>query len=121
MTLSTLEINQLRADAEDYLPDTCTIQTITRTRSTDGGWTEAWANTYTSVACRVAPMLASQDERIEGEQMTAVTRWVLTLHHDQTVDETMRVVHDSETFEIAHMEDTHSNRTAKRVYLRRLD
>lgn len=120
-SLSTQELAKLRAAAEDYLPDTCTIQTVTRTSDGMGGWSESWANTYTSVACRLAPVRSSQGQRMEGEQLAAVSRWVLTLHHDQVIGEQDRVVHGGETYEVAHMEDTHSNRTAKRVYLRRLD
>jgi len=121
MNLTTLELAQLRADQLDYWPDTCTIQTVTQTRDTQGGWTETWANTYTSVACRVAPMLSQQQEEIQGEQVQALSRWVLTVAHNQALSEAMRVVHDSETYEVDHLEDTHSNRTAKRAYLRRLD
>jgi SPP1 family predicted phage head-tail adaptor len=121
MNLSTTELNQLRADAESFLPDTCTIQTVTQTRDTQGGWTESWANTHTSIECRLAPQTQSGVETIEGGQVTSISRWVLTLHHDQTIDETMRVVHDSQTYEVEHLEDTHSNRTARRVYLRKLD
>jgi len=121
VNLSTTEIAQLRADQADYYPDSCTIQTVSRSRDTQGGWTETWANTYTSVKCRMAPMLSQQKEEVQGEQLQALTRLVLTVAYNQTIDETMRVVHDSQTFEVDHMEDTHSNRTAKRIYLRRLD
>lgn len=121
MSLSTSEIAQLRSDATAYQPDTCTLQTVTLTSDSQGGWTESWANTYTSVGCRLAPVQTSEPEEIEDEQVQALSRWVLTIAHDQTIDETMRVVHDSETYEVDHLEDTHSNRTAKRVYLRRLD
>jgi hypothetical protein len=119
--LSTAELARLRADAEDYLPDTCTIQTVSRASDGLGGWTETWSNTYTGVACRLAPVQTAQGEIVEGEQVSALTRWILTVAHDQALDETMRVVHGGETYEVAHLEDTHSNRTAKRVYLRRLD
>ena len=121
MSLSAQELVQLRADAEDYLPDTCTIQTGSNTRTTDGGFTTAFSNTYTSVPCRLAPLQAGQMERLEGDQQTAVTRWVLTIAYDQAIAEGNRVVHDSETYEIEHLEDTHSNRTARRAYLRRAD
>ena len=120
-TLSTQELAQLRADAEDYLPDTCTLQTVTRTKDAQGYWAEAWADTYTNVPCRLAPQRMARAEGIEGDKLAAVTGWVLTLHHDQAVDETMRVVHDGETYEISQLEDTHSNRTAKRVQMRRVD
>ena len=121
MTLSTLEIAQLRADQADFCPDTCTLQTVTRTDDDQGGWTESYANTYTSVSCRLSPMTTSQVELVEGAQVQAASRWVLTVAHNQAIDETMRVAHSSETYEIEHLEDTHSNRTAKRAYLRRLD
>lgn len=121
MTLSTQEIAQLRADQSSYFPDTCTLQTVARTSDDQGGWTESWANTYTSVACRLAPERTSQAEQLEGDQIAALSLWVLTVAHNQALDETMRVVHASETYEIMRLEDTHSNRTAKRAYLRRLD
>jgi len=121
MSLSANELAQLRADAEAYLPDTCTIQTATESRTAIGGFTETFANTYTSVACRLAPIRTDQGERLEGHQIAALGRWILTLHHDQVIAEGDRVIHDSETYEVAHIEDTHSNRTARRVYLRRVD
>ena len=121
MSLSTQELTQLRADAADYFPDTCTIQTVTRAEDDTGGYSESWANTYTGVACRMAPIRSDQPERVEGDQVQALSRWILTVAHDQAMDETMRVVHDGETYEVAHLEDTHSNRTAKRAYLRRQD
>ncbi len=121
MVLSTLELSQLRADAADYWPDTCTIQVVTRTADGRGGWTEAWTDTYTSVACRLVPMAAGWGEVRESEQITSLTTWILTVAYNQTIDESMRVVHDSETYEVERMEDTHSNRTARRVYLRRAD
>ena len=121
MSLSTQEIAQLRADAADYMPDTCTIQTPTHTKDAQGGWTTAWADTYTSISCRLAPLPMQQGAEMEGEQVQAVSRWVLTVAYNQAIAENYRVVHDSETYEVVRMEDTHSNRTAKRVYLRRLD
>ena len=121
MTLSTQEVAQLRADQADFYPDTCTLQVVTRTGDSQGGWTETWANTYTSVSCRLSPMTTSQVELVEGAQVQAASRWVLTVAHNQAIDETMRVVHSGETYEIEHLEDTHSNRTAKRAYLGRLD
>ena len=121
MSLSTLEIAQLRGDQDDYFPDTCTLQTVAKTSDDQGGWTEEWTNAYTSVACRLAPIRASLVETLEGDQISAASRWILSVAHNQTIAEDMRVVHDSETYEIEHLEDTHSNRTARRAYLMRLD
>ena len=121
MSLSIREMAQLRADAADYWPDTCTIQTGTESRNASGGFTTTYANTYTSVKCRLAPLISTQMESLESHQIAAVTRWVLTVAYNQTLTEKDRIVHDSETYEVARLEDTHSNRTAKRAYLRRVD
>ena len=119
--LSTLEIAQLRGDQDDYFPDTATLQTVARTSDDQGGLTEVWSNTYTSVSCRLAPIRASLVETPEGDQISAASRWILSVAYSQVIAEDMRVVHDSETYEIEHLEDTHSNRTARRAYLMRLD
>ena len=121
MTLSTLEIAQLRADQADYWPDTCTLQTRTLASDGMGGQTETWANTYTGVACRVSPQQVGRGESIQANQVAATTSWVLTVAYNQTLAETMRCVHGGETYEIMELEDTHSNRTAKRAYMRRID
>ena len=121
MSLSTAELAQLRADAEDHLPDTCTIQSRSSGRTTDGGVTFAYTNRGAAIECRLAGLTTQQGEALEGGKLTSLTRWVLTLHHDQTIVETDRVIHDGGTFEVTHLEDTHSNRTARRVYLRKAD
>ncbi len=121
MSLSTLEIAQLRGDQDDYFPDTCTLQKVARTSDDQGGFTEVWSNTYTSVSCRVSPIRASLVEMLEGDQVSAASRWILSVAHNQAISEDMRVVHDGETYEIEHLEDTHSNRTARQAYLMRLD
>ena len=104
MSLSTGELAQLRLSAESYLPDTATIQTVSLASDGMGGMTPTWSNTYTGVACRLAP-LSSKDEAMVGDQPAATTRWVLTLHHDQAIAEKNRVVHASETYEVVGMAD----------------
>ena len=122
MTLSTLELSQLRVDCETYLPDTCAIQTVTRSSDGAGGWSEAWADASTAVECRLVPVKqATRIAGLPGGQVTEPSSRQLVLHHDQSVASTQRVVHSSDTYEITQMEDTHSQRGTKRVYLRRLD
>lgn len=121
MAISATELARMQATAEDHLPDECTIQTVTRTVDAIGGWSESWADTHTGVACRLAAVQARAAEAMVGAELAAVTSWVLTVAHDQALDETMRVVHDGETYEIAQLEDRQSWRTAKRAHLRRVD
>ena len=54
-------------------------------------------------------------------EVQAITRWVLTVAHNQAISEQDRVVHGGETYEVARVDDTHSNRTARRAYLVRVD
>ena len=90
VTLTTLQLAQLRLHREGSLPDTCTLQTATVTADAFGGQAVSWANTYTSVECRLAPITARQAEQIEGEQVAAFNAYVLTVHHDQAISDAMR-------------------------------
>lgn len=121
MTLSTLELSQLRSDQGDYFPDTCSFQAVTRTSDSQGGWTESWDDTYTGVACRIAPQIFAYGESMPGHQVQSQSAWVLHVAHNQSVDTEWRVVHDGVTYEIVQLESQHSNRTARQVYLRRLE
>ena len=118
MSLSTLELAQLRSDADDYMPDTCDIQTVTRTVDAYGGWTEAWADTYETVSCRLAALTTTRPEGIDGSELGSFTRWLLAVPYNQTVDATMRVVHSSVTYEIEAVDDLQSHRASRHAYLR---
>ena len=120
MGLSTLELSQLRADADAYMPDTCIIYDLTMTIDAIGGQSESWAAAAT-VDCRLAPQTAGLGEVINAAQIVSVTNWVLTIAYDQAIDATQRVAVNSDTYQVERVEDQHSNRTARRVYLRRLD
>ncbi len=119
MTLSTLELTQLRAEAEGYLPDTCTLQTVARTRDSMGGWTESYSNTYTAIPCRIWQQTGG--ERDVAGRMSEVTRWVLNVAHDQALDATMRVVHGGNTYQVNDVNDDGSERLQRRAWLTRIE
>lgn len=118
MTLTTLELSQMRDDAEDLLPDTCTLQTVARTLDSMGGWSEAYSAQHTGVPCRV--WLMRGGEYPVGARMSEVTRWVLNVPYDQALDATMRVVHGSETYQVNDVNDTGSERLQRRAWLTRI-
>lgn len=120
MSLSTLELAQLRSDASVYMPDTAIIYSKTVTITTMGGQSEDWTAAAT-VSCRLAPLTLNMGEVLGGAQLTSPTAWVLTIAHNQAIDATQRVEIDSDTYQVERVEDDHSNRTARRAYLRRLD
>lgn len=123
MNLSTLELTRMRDEADAYMPDTCTLQAVTRTADSMGGWSESWGETYADISCRLSALTVTRPEGeiAQGNQLTSPTAWVLTVGYSQEVDVSWRVLHGSEYYEITQLEDTHSNRTAKRLYLRRED
>lgn len=118
--LSAKELSDMRTIADDWLPDLCTIQTPTQSTGDMGGITESFANTYTSVACRVDPMGAG-DESLVNEALEGQSGWWLNVPHDQDVDITYRVVHDSVTYQIKSVVDTQSYRTIRRAAMVRVN
>jgi len=119
MSLSALELAQMQADADDYMPDTCVIYDPTVTIDAMGGQSMSWTAAAT-VPCRLAP-LSGLGEVINGAQITSVTSWVLTIAHDRAIDATERVATGGDTYQVESVEDQHSNRTARRVYMTRLN
>jgi len=116
---STQMLADLRAVQADFLPDTCTLRAVTRSSDGQGGWTDAWADTYTGVPCRLAVMPIQGGESAAGSQVTSLSAWVLHIPWDQAVDPEWRVVHEGITYEIVQLEASHTNRTATQVHLRR--
>lgn len=118
--LSTKELTDMRTLADDFFPDTCTIQTNTETTGALGGVAHSWANTYTDVACRLDPQnFGSEgvnDAALEGKSM-----FVLNIPYDQAISIEDRVIHSSKTCEVASVWDTHSYSTIRRAVLVRVD
>jgi len=121
MTVITArEITSMRLIADDYLPDTCTIQTLTETTGAMGGTSQTWANTYTNVACRVDPV-TGQGEAVIAFALEGKALWRLNIPYDQAIDIEDRIIHDSVTYEVASVEDTQSYRTIRRATLVRVN
>lgn len=118
--LSSKELSDMRAVADDFFPDTCTIQTPTTSTGSMGGVTNSYANTYTSIACRVDPMGAG-DEALVNAALEGRSGWWLNVPYDQTIDITYRVVHSLVTYEIKSVMDTHSYSTIRRAAMVRVN
>ena len=123
MSLSTYELAQTRLDTEEYLPDTCTIQTRSNAADGIGGQTVTWANTYTSVPCRIwlriGGALGGREQAV-GDEPTAVTVWTISVHWDQALDNTMRVVHGGYTYEVNVLNNDGTGLLQRRAWLTRL-
>jgi len=122
MSLTPGELAGFRDTADNILPSTCTIQTVTRTSDGMGGWSEAWVDTYTDVACRLGVQARGMAvETEQGARIVTVRSYVLTLEYDQAVHPHDRVVVGGNTYEVSEVLDGHTWITVKRVSLERLD
>lgn len=119
--IGALELESLRNAQESILTDTCTIQTVSQSSDGLGGFTDTWANTYTLVPCKLAPLGAGSGREDEGAAFVVGAGWVLRLHWDQAISSGNRVVLGGDTYEILSVEDDHTIRTARRARLKRID
>ncbi len=114
--LTAQELTDMRIVADDFFPDTCTIQTPTTSTGAMGGIANSFANTYTGVICRIDPM-GPGDERLQSEALEGRSGWWLNIPYDQAVAIENRVVHDGATYEIRSVVGTQSYRTIRRAAL----
>ncbi len=119
--LTAQELTDMRAIADDFFPDTCTIQTPTASIGAMGGIGVSYANTYTNVACRLDPQGPGGGEAIVNEALEGKSGWMLNIPYDQDIDITYRVVHDGVDYEVARVSDTQSYRTIRRALLTRVN
>lgn len=119
--ISTKELTKMRAIADDFLPDTCTIATQTQTVDALGGVSISYANTYTLVKCRLDPIGESGSERISAAEFAAGSQWMLNIPYDQAITVKDQITHSSKTYEVVRVWDTHSYSTIRRASLKRID
>lgn len=119
MTVVTAsEMADMRAIADDFFPDTCSIGTAAQGVDSTGSPTETFTATYTNVPCRVDP--ADGDEEIRNLALEGQSSWWLNIPFDQPIDETYQVIHSSITYQIKSIWDTQSYRTIRRALMVRV-
>ena len=118
MSVTAAELAQLRTDAEVWLMDTCTIQTLTQTTDALGGVVVSYANTYTDILCRIDPVSASTTaEVVRNSALESVSYYQISLKHDQPIGANNRVVHNGTTYEVIRMIGNNSLVTLTRAIL----
>jgi hypothetical protein len=118
--LDATDLATLRTDLEALLPDTCTINYVTRTADGAGGWTEATTARGTSIACRIMPMQFGAFAGISADQLKEGRAWVLSVANDQTVEIDDQVVVGSNTYHVKQLNTDESEIGLTRAYLERL-
>jgi hypothetical protein len=116
MSLTAEEIASMQAAVGDWLPDTCTIQTVTTTVGPIGGVTESYANTYTGISCRLDPTSPSLETIQAFGIAQAATVVYVYLPYNQAIEATDRIVHDSNTYEVKGLiSDSPSHNLSRQV------
>jgi len=121
MALTDAELENMRDDAELYLPDTCTILSLTTAKDDIGGDTQSWGTAATSVSCRLDAANWQARAAAEADRFTVHSAWILFVPYDQTIATGNRVVIDSETYRVMNIDDTHDWRILKRAFVDRAD
>lgn len=106
MTLTAAELARIRTDFEGQILDqTCTIQTKTETSDGMGSHYDTWANTHTSVPCRLGVRTSAGNLSEAGAKEVFPDEYTLNVHWDQAIAEGNRVVVGSSTYEVVHVKD----------------
>ena len=112
--LTSEELSELQAWVEaNALPDTCDIYVCTQTNA-KGSVSKTYTLTYSGIACRMMPQSNAGQENAAGDKVQAVTRFWLTLPHDQAISALDRVVRDAVTYEVLGVYKGHDLNTAVR-------
>jgi hypothetical protein len=116
--LTTSELDQIRADIETLLPDTCDILSLTRTSDNAGGWSEAWGTATASVSCRFD--FRNGRENVDNAELTPYSGAVLSLPYDTTITTENRVYFSSVTYAVTSVNVNQSKIGVKRATLERV-
>ena len=110
--LSSDELAAIRAEQVATMPDTCTVQSVTRTADGMGGFTEDWDDSA-SYACRLS--VTSGRELEIAARITNQRAVTITLPHGSAVTTGSRLVIGSQTYEIITVLTSGAWSTALRV------
>ncbi|MDP2950168.1 MAG: phage head closure protein [Chloroflexota bacterium] len=118
MTLSSADLAYVRSQAAVALPDTITIERLTRADDGAGGQTETWTIAYADVPARLSERTGREGIMAARESVEA--DWVLTLPYDQDITEADRIIHASLTYEVVFVNTGRSYDTVRRCFLARI-
>lgn len=113
--LSAEELQQMRDDIEDLMPDTCNILSLAYTRDNQGGMIETWGTATASVPCRIDFNFGR--ETLTGGAIQPFTRAMLSVPYNTTITASNRVAWGSYTFNVVAVNLGQSWLVVKRAVL----
>lgn len=111
------EIAGMRATQESALPDVCTIKRVSTAPDSHGGSTESEIYLLNR-PCRFKPLKGG--EEVFSGVFAESGDCMVTLVHNQAIDELDKINFENVDYEVCHIEDSQSWTTAKRVMVRRV-
>ena len=116
--LQSNDLTYARAESQKAMPDSITIQRKTLVSDKQGGFTEDWASVYQNVPGRVS-VTGSSESMAAGRQDVQIDA-TLTIAYDQSVEQSDRVLHGDETYEISSVDSGKTWALARRCQMRRV-
>ena len=111
------ELNEMRSEIANTLPDTCAILSVTMVGDGFGGVTETWGTATASVACRMDHKRGV--EAVTGGAVTAYQGNMLSLPYSTTITTKNRVVYGGGTYAVKSVSEG-SALLVKRVEVERI-
>ena len=116
--LQSSDLTYARAESQKALPDNITIQRKTLLSDQQGGYTEAWSAVYQNIQGRVS-VTGGSESMAAGRQDVRVDA-VLTIAYDQSIEQSDKVEHGGETYEIISVDSGKTWALVQRCQMRRL-
>lgn len=106
MTLTSGELAAIRSDFRTQILDsTCTILRPATSPDGAGGLTSADGTVASDVACRIGRAQTRGGAGESAGQLAYPDAYILDVAHDQDLAEGDRIVANSTTYEVVHVED----------------
>lgn len=112
--LTAAQLARMRQTLTNMLPQSATLQTVTRTSDGMGGWTES-LSTGTVVKCRLDPHSPTAAEALAGDMETVAVRYRLTVPYDAPLTAASRVTVDGHTYRVIQVDADHAWRLSRRA------
>ena len=112
------DLAYLRTESQTAMPDSVTIQRKTLVSDQQGGFTEGWADVYQNIRGRVS-ITGGSESASEGRQNVKVDA-MLTVAYDQSIEQSDRVLHGGQTYEILSVDTGKTWQLAQRCQMRQL-
>ena len=114
--LSAADLDYMRDTLAELLPDSGTIQTVTRAANGFGGWVETWTSAGT-VACRIDNQSANKSD--VGDSARSFSAWMITVPFDTVISANDRINTGGQTYNVIGVSDNGSWRGVRRVSVER--